>query len=231
MRLLISPDFRAGLLAIFPVLVAAVPIGVLWGALAAKAGLSPLEAVLMSASVFAGAAQFMAIGEWQMPVPVLSIVLATFLINLRHVIMGASLSRRMDCFSTTQKWLAFFPMADENWALAEARARAGGVTPPHSFGLSLPFVPVWTMATGIGASFGAMLGDPASFGFDFIFSVIFLALIVGFRRVPGWLFAVIASAVAATIAFRFLPTPWYVLAGAAAGMLAAAYAPRHEGRR
>jgi predicted branched-subunit amino acid permease len=93
-----AADFRLGLSHIFPVLIAAVPIALLWGTLAAKAGLSPLETGLMSISVFAGASQFVAIGLWNTPIPVSAILIATFLVNLRHVMMGASIARRMDSF-------------------------------------------------------------------------------------------------------------------------------------
>ena len=62
-------DLRQGVFDILPVLVAATPIGLLWGTLAAGKGLSPFESWLMSATVFAGAAQFVAIEVWRDPVP------------------------------------------------------------------------------------------------------------------------------------------------------------------
>jgi 4-azaleucine resistance transporter AzlC len=217
-----AADFRLGFTHIAPVLVAMVPIAILWGTLAAKAGLSPLEAGLMSISVFAGASQFVAIGLWDTPVPVTSILVATFLVNLRHVMMGASIARRMEDFTLFQKLLALYPLADENWALAEQRARSHRLTPAYYAGLSLFFPPLWTLSTVIGAYFGNAMGDPAQYGFDFIFSVIFIALIIGFRSIPGWAIAVIASAAVATATYQFLPSPWYILAGAIAGMLAAA---------
>jgi 4-azaleucine resistance transporter AzlC len=218
-----TSEFRAGLVRILPVCIAAVPIGFLWGALSQKAGLSPFESGLMSASVFAGASQFVAIGLWKTPIPMFSIILATFLINLRHVIMGASISRRMDGFSLPQKLLALFPLADETWALAEARAREAPLTPSFYLGLAAPFVPVWVLASVLGNLFGAALGDPKTYGFDFVFNVIFIALVVGFRHAPGWLMAVLASTAVSVVTFQFLPSPWYVLLGAVAGMAAAAF--------
>jgi 4-azaleucine resistance transporter AzlC len=217
-----AADFRLGLTHIAPVLVAMVPIAVLWGTLAAKAGLSPLETGLMSIAVFAGASQFVAIGLWDTPIPVASILIATFLVNLRHLMMGASIARRMDSFSLPQKLLAFYPLADETWALAEQRARSGQLTPAYYAGLAMFFPPLWSLSTIIGAYFGNALGDPAQYGFDFVFSVIFIALIMGFRMIPGWAVTVIASAAVSAISYQFLPSPWYILAGACAGMVAAA---------
>ena len=62
-------EFRQGLVEVLPIVVAATPIGLLWGTLAAGKGLSAFETWLMSASVFAGAAQFVAIEVWRDPVP------------------------------------------------------------------------------------------------------------------------------------------------------------------
>lgn len=62
-------EFRRGFFDILPILAAAFPIGLLWGTLAVKKGLSPLEAGLISASAFGGAAQFVAIDLWRDPVP------------------------------------------------------------------------------------------------------------------------------------------------------------------
>ncbi len=218
-----TDEFHAGLIRILPVCIACVPIGFLFGALAQKAGLSALESGLMSLGVFAGASQFVAIGMWKTPVPMFSIIFATFLINLRHVIMGASISRRMEAFSKPQKLLAMFPLADETWALAEARAREARLTPVFYLGLAAPLLPTWITATVLGNIFGAALGDPARYGFDFVFNVIFIALVVAFRRAPGWLYAVLVSAAGSVVTFQFLPSPWFVLCGAVAGMAAAAF--------
>ena len=107
-----SSEFRAGLAAIAPVAAAAVPIGLLFGALAAEKGLGPAEVALMSLLVFAGAAQFVALDLWTTPPPVAAIVLANLVVNLRHVMMGLSLGRSLDGFSRAERLGAFHLMAD-----------------------------------------------------------------------------------------------------------------------
>lgn len=62
-------DIRRGLNDIWPAAVAAAPIGLLFGAVAASKGLSPFEVFLMSIMVFAGGAQFAAIELWASPAP------------------------------------------------------------------------------------------------------------------------------------------------------------------
>lgn len=62
-----SGEFLAGMRAIFPLVVAVLPIGLVFGAVAATKGLSPLETTLMSALVFAGGSQFVAMDIWTHP--------------------------------------------------------------------------------------------------------------------------------------------------------------------
>ncbi len=214
--------FGEGALAISPICVAAMPIGLLLGALAAERGLSVLESGLMSATVFAGASQFVAVGLWADPLPSFAIVFATFLVNLRHLIMSASLGRSMGLFSGPQRLAAFFTMADEVWALAETRAAKGPLTPAFYAGLAAPLYVTWCLSTMTGAAFGRMIGDPAAYGLDFVFSALFIGLIVGFRTLPAWLPAVLASAAASVLTYQFLPSPWFVIAGGLAGVGAAA---------
>ena len=117
-------DLRSGFFDVLPVLFAVVPIGLLWGTLAAGKGLSPLEAGLMSATTFAGASQFVAIELWRDPAPWMLLSVTVFIVNVRHILMGASLSRHMG--GTDRRWhpVMMFVMADENWAFSERRARA-----------------------------------------------------------------------------------------------------------
>src|SRR4051794_3205211 len=120
-------EARAGLRDIAPAAVAAIPIGLLFGAVAVGKGMSPTEIGLMSLLVFAGGAQFAAIETWIQPAPILTLAFATFLINARHVLMGASLSSKL-ALSRSQKFAALFFLTDETWALSERRALARPVT-------------------------------------------------------------------------------------------------------
>jgi predicted branched-subunit amino acid permease len=65
--------------------------GLVFGVVARQAGLSLSESVLMSGLVFAGAAQFIAIGLWTAPLPIVSLIVTTLVVNLRHLLMGAAL--------------------------------------------------------------------------------------------------------------------------------------------
>ena len=85
-------EAREGLVAILPVVVSVAAYGLLFGTLAAQQGLSPLETFLMSAMVFAGGSQFVALDLWTTPAAIWTLTMAALMVNLRHVLMGASLA-------------------------------------------------------------------------------------------------------------------------------------------
>jgi branched chain amino acid efflux pump len=217
-----SADFRQGVIDVLPIIIAAVPIGLLWGTLAAGRGLSPLEAGLMSASIFAGAAQFVAIELWRDPVPWLLLTVTAFIVNVRHILMGASLSRHMNAIPPGWRALLVFWMADENWAFSERRAIASPLTIAYYLGLALPMYLVWTSSSAIGAFMGRSLGDPAALGFDFAFSAMFIGILAGFWRGPRTGVVLASSAVCAALARLFVPGAWYIVIGGLTGVMVAA---------
>ena len=205
-----------------PAILAAAPFGLLVGALATAKGLSPLEAILMSALVFAGSAPFVALDLWTEPVSWVVIGLTTLLVNFRHVLMGASLAGRLPTTTTGGRGVAAFLMADETWAMAELKARQGGLTVAYYAGLGVTLYLNWILWTGVGAVAGAAIDDPARYGFDFAFTAIFIGLIAGLWRGSDTTWVVAASAAAAVAANVVADGPWFILAGAIAGVAAAA---------
>jgi 4-azaleucine resistance transporter AzlC len=214
-------EFADGLRAIAPIIVAAMPIGLVFGAVAASKGLSPLEAGLMSALVFAGGSQFVAMDIWTHPASWAALGFAAFLVNIRHILMGASLGRKMGAFRPSQKYLGALLMADENWAMAEARTTQVQLTPAYFAGLSILFYINWVASSLAGALLGAFLGDPALIGLDFAFPAVFIVLVMGFWKGPRTGMVLIASAAASIAVYLTIAGAWYIAAGAAAGLVAA----------
>lgn len=226
-----SPDWREfgqGVADIVPVIVAAVPIGLLWGTLAAAKGLSAVAAGLMSASVFAGAAQFVAIELWREPVPWILLTFTALIVNVRHILMGASLSRHMGAIALRWRAPLMFFMADESWAFAERRALSAPLTASYYLGLVLPLVSTWTTASVVGALAGRTLGDPAVYGFDFAFSAMFIGILAGFWKGPRTGAVLAASAVVAAAAKLAIAGAWYIVLGGLAGVLVAFVLHRDE---
>jgi 4-azaleucine resistance transporter AzlC len=213
-------EARAGLRDIAPAAIAAIPIGLLFGAVAVAKGLTPAEVALMSALVFAGGAQFAAIEAWVHPAPIMALAFATFLINVRHVLMGASLSPKVT-MTRGQEFFAFFFMTDESWALSERRALEKPVTGAYWVAMGAALYVNWVVSTTLGAILGSFLGDPARLGADFAFTALFIGLIAGFGRSRVTLVTVGVSAAVAALVHQFIGAPWHVASGALAGIAAA----------
>jgi predicted branched-subunit amino acid permease len=114
----------AGTKKITPLAVSDFVYGVVFGVLAHQVGLSLLEATLMSGLVVAGAAQFVALGLWAAPLPVLAIALTTFLVNMRYLVMGAALRPWFARLSSLKAYGSVFFLSDESWALTMANFSA-----------------------------------------------------------------------------------------------------------
>jgi 4-azaleucine resistance transporter AzlC len=215
-------EAAAALRAVVPALASMVPFALLIGFLAREAGLSTLEAFLMSAMVFAGSAQLIALDLWSWPVPVASLALTAFIVNSRHILMGAALMPHVTGWRQRHAWPALFFLADEIWALSMARAGSKPLRLAYYVGLVAPFYLTWVTSTTLGHLMGAAIRDPARYGFDFAFTAIFLVILSGLWRGRGTLWPWLASAAMAVAVWHWVEGPWYILAGGITGALAGA---------
>lgn len=218
-------ELSSGIVAILPAAIAVVPFALILGANGAQKGLSVIEVVLMSGLVFAGSSQFLAIDLWTDPAPWVALGLAALLVNLRHVLMSASLAGKMGAFGRAGRFLAIFFLADEIWAVAERRALERPLTVAFFVGVAGLLYANWLLWTGVGAAVGSLVSDPRAYGFDFAFTAIFIGLIAGFWRGMSSIPVVVASAAVATLVHSFVPGAWFVIAGALAGIAVAAMLP------
>ncbi|GLR81395.1 AzlC family ABC transporter permease [Azospirillum oryzae] len=226
-------EFAAGVVHCLPIVAGAVPFGFLLGSLAAKAGLSALDMGLMSALVFAGSSQFVAVElldkNGSGGTAGLAVVGAILLVNLRHLLMGATLEPRFRGVPRGRAGLALFFMTDEQWALALRRGPE--LTLAYWYGVAVTLYLAWLTSTVAGTLAGALIADPAAWGLDFTFIAVFLCLLAGFWRGAGSLPPWLASA-AAALAVHALSSggTWHILAGALAGGAVAAIQAKGQGR-
>ena len=108
-----------------PVMPGMVMFGAAFGALAAQKGLSLLEATLMSALVYAGASQFVALEMWPEiatlgGIAVLGLVTAT--VNMRFILMTAALRPWFGTLPSWQSYPALFTVTDPGSATPSIRA-------------------------------------------------------------------------------------------------------------
>lgn len=223
-----SKDVRRGLMDALPVMIGFIPFALVLGAQASQKGLSIVEVPLMTGLNFAGGSEFAAIGLWTSP-PHLALILAiTFLVNSRHLLMGATLAPLLRHLPKRKAFATLFFMCDESWAMglshARKRAEAGHMIPfslPYYLSLSAGLYLTWVVFTALGAWLGPMIGDIESLGFDMAFPAVFLVLLrgmwKGFRQARPWL----VSLVVAALTYLLVPGGWYVAAGALSGIVAA----------
>lgn len=219
-------DFLAGLRESTPVVLAAAPFGVLFGALAVDNGLTVGQAVFMSATVFAGASQMVGIELFGGDVVPWLIVFSIFAVNFRHVLYSASIGRHFASMTPVQKALAFFLLVDPLYAAGEIRVeRKKEITFGWYLGMGALLYVAWVTEAWIGAIFGGLIPDPERFGIDFLLPIYFLGILIGFRRRPNWLPVVLASGVGSIVAYKFVGSPWHVSLGAIVGIVVAVLMP------
>jgi 4-azaleucine resistance transporter AzlC len=217
-----SKDFKSGIADAWPMFLAYAPIAALWGTLAAAKGFTPLEAMLMSFFVYAGASQFVTIEMWGAAQPILLLIFTIFIINVRHVLYAASIARHMD--GIAKRWHAplMYVLTDEAWALLERKALTQPLTLGYYVGVAVPLWPTWFLSSAIGAFIGKQLPDPALIGLDFAFAAMFISILAGFWKGPRTGAVIIASAVVAVLGKTYLSGAWYIVLGGLAGVAVAA---------
>jgi 4-azaleucine resistance transporter AzlC len=209
-----------------PVMPGIVVFGMAFGALAAQKGLTLLEATLMSAVVYAGASQFVAIEMWPEiatlgGIAVMALVTAT--VNMRFILMTASLRPWFGTLPAWQSYPALFTVTDPGWLIAMNYHAKGGRDAAILVGGGLAFWLLWVAATIPGYLLGAMVSDQRAFGFDLILPAFFVVMLVpmwrGARQAIPW---AIAGAVALIVA-ALVPGWWFIMAGSVAGGIAGGF--------
>ncbi len=209
-------EFWAGVRATFPLVVGAIPFGILFGAVAVTSGLSGAAAAAMSALVFAGSAQFIAAGLVASGAGLAVIVLTTFVVNLRHALYSASLAPYLKHLG--QRWLLplGFWLTDETYAVVIERFVRGADAPHkhwYQFGSALFMYLNWQLCTWIGIWAGQSLPNPEAWGLDFALPVTFIGMVVPTIRRRSVLLCALAAG-AGSLVFAGLPHQLGLIAAA-----------------
>jgi 4-azaleucine resistance transporter AzlC len=208
---------RAAVVEGWPVLLTSVVIGITYGVVARQSGLSVAEASGSSVLIFAGAAQFAAIGLLREGAGVLEVAASVLLINLRHLLMGASLRPHFARASLVERLGLAYILTDEAFAMGIGHFRRGhrDVAYYATFGTLLWLC--WNTGTLTGALFGAGVEHPERYGIDFAITATFLAIVaLGVRHRSDVIVAVVAAVVAGALRLLGATTLAVVVAGAIA---------------
>ena len=231
---LTAAGVRRGVRQSLPVLVSLVPFGLVCGITAQGHGLSLQAAMLMSALVFAGSSQLVALSHWDAAgsAPVLAATLSTLVVNLRFALMGPVLAPWLDRLRGWRLWGTLALLVDQSWALAVADMGAGGRDAGVLLGASVAMWGTWVLSTGLGHVLGAAMRPPEGHPLFFAALAVFVAMLCTMWRGRGDALPWAVAAVAATATARLLPgTSWHIVAGALAGSLAGLLRDRVRPRR
>ncbi|MDX2452177.1 AzlC family ABC transporter permease [Desulfosarcina sp.] len=212
-------EMRRGALANLPVGASVAAYGSVLGMLAAQKGLTWAQLLAMNLTVFAGSAQFVMVEMWAPPLPVVEMILAVLIINMRYLLIGASLNPLFQGKSLVQKAGIMHLVADENWAVTMAAYRNGGATTGFLLGGGICLCSVWSMGTLLGHQLGALVVHPERFALDFAFVAVFTALTVSMWRGKSDIAPWVTAALLAVVAERWLPGKWYIVIGGIGGAL------------
>jgi 4-azaleucine resistance transporter AzlC len=205
--------------------VSALGFGFVYGLSAREAGFSPIEAIAMSTIVFAGAAQFAAVGYVASGLAWPGIVLLTALLNARHLLYSAALAPWLREVPFWRRAVMAHLLTDEAFALTIGHFRRVGRTDERGYwiaAIASTFIP-WNLATIGGVLLGAQIPDPARFGIDIIFPAAMIGLAVGLVTGRRELVAAITGAgVGVVVALLTAPSIGIVtggIVGPAVGLL------------
>jgi 4-azaleucine resistance transporter AzlC len=169
-----TTKYRAGARVVAPLAVAAGSFGAAFGILAEGAGMGVLAPIVMSATTFAGAAQFAAASVLDEGGTVIAAVAAAVLLNARYLVISLSVAPSFRG-SRVRRFLESQLIVDESWAVAQVGG--GRVDRRLLVGAGLTLFPFWVAGTALGVLGGEALGDPERFGLDAAFPALFLALL------------------------------------------------------
>ena len=198
--------------------------GAVFGMLARQTGLTLWQATFMSGLVHAGTAQFMVLELWSTPLPIVTITVTTFLVNLRHVLFGAALRPWFHNLSYLQRYGSAFLMADENWAMTMKEFDNGNRDAAVLLGSGFPLMAGWIGGTVGGHILGAVVPDPAAWGLDFAFTAVFLAMLTSMWKGRAHLLPWALAGMVAVVTSYLIPGSWYIVAGGIAGSIAGGWA-------
>lgn len=231
----VNDELLDGVRDTIPVFLPVALFAMMFGAAASASGHTVAMAVWASASIFAGASQFVFLDVYKAGVPVWSVVLAVFAVNFRHILYSAAMGGKIAHFPPLRRLAAFFLLTDLQFAVVEKRFENHDGKLPTSmayyFGFGIPTYLLWIAGTFAGAVFGTLLSDPSLVGLDFVLPIYFLSILMGFRTRSRFAVILVVSALVAVAVQKTIGPPWHISIGGVSGILAASLMTIMQGRQ
>ena len=204
-------QYLSGVRSGIPVILGFVPVGIAYAIMARQAGFTVLQTCTMSLSVFAGASQMMVVGMYAQGASIITMIFATFILNLRHLIMSTCVVNYMRNDSTGIKLLAAFGVTDESFAIFTTKKEEQR-SAMYFLGLITVTYISWNAGTLIGAVASDFLPEIVTASLGIALYAMFISLLV-----PGlphnWKLGVLVfmTAVCNSILTQFMPSNWALI--------------------
>jgi 4-azaleucine resistance transporter AzlC len=171
-----ASGYLGGLKKAIPIIIGYCTVAMAFGLLARTRGLSNMESGGMSLIVFAGASQFIALNLLSGGTAFFEIIIATFFLNLRHLLMSASLSLHFKSFPLPAKIFLAFGITDETFAIASTDLNS--ITPASMAGLETGAYLSWFGGTMAGYYLGTALPPSLQAAMALALYALFTALLL-----------------------------------------------------
>ena len=202
------PGIRDGMRAALPLAPSPILFGLSYGVLADATGFGSAAAIVMSATTFAGAAQFAVASA-------AAAILAAVFLNARYVAISMTVSSIFPG-GRVRRLVESQAIVDESWAIS---GRGGRFEWPILVGSGLVFYVLWVGSTAVGTVIGGVLDDPNALGLDAAFAALFLALAVPYLRNRRGLQAAALAGVFTLALIPFAPAGVPIVAASVACLL------------
>ncbi len=169
-------EFLDGVRNALPIFIGYFTCSLAFGLLAVATGVSPLLAVLFSATNLTGAAQFMAINLLGSGSALGEIFISVLLMNLRYFIMSMAISRKIEFGGLKDRLMLAFGITDEVFSVASLRP--GRVSRSFMLGLEGFSWLGWATGTVAGVTLGSFLPKSLQDAMSGSLFALFAALLV-----------------------------------------------------
>jgi predicted branched-subunit amino acid permease len=211
--------FGRGFVAMLPLWVGAIPVGVAFGVAAGQAGLSGGEGQAMSLLVFSAAAQVSAVALLDDGAPAVALVGAAVALNVQLLLLGLAVGRRLRP-GWSRRLAAAFLLTDASYAVA---AGGGRLSVPGLLGAGASMYLGWNLGTALGVAGGGVLPDPGRYGVELLVPLSFLAVLVPLLRTRAAVPTALAAGGTVLLLGRMAPGGVAMLGAGVAGSVVGAW--------
>ncbi|KTD64108.1 AzlC family ABC transporter permease [Legionella spiritensis] len=204
-------EFKQAFYATNPTFFAYFPLGLVFGVLFTNAGFPWYQAPLMSALVYAGAVQFIALGMMINHNNLAAILLAALFVALRNSFYGLSLTERFKAAPRAVRMFLIFGLVDAAYAIFVSRpSKHGENDVAFCFYTTLLLYIYWVGGTLIGAMFAGSI--PEVKGLEFVLTAFFAIIVIEHFLINKFTDALFIPLAASCIAYTLLPQFYLLIA-------------------